>query len=262
MNDRKTGPISVSKVDRVAVVTICRPHQRNTMTLAMWRHMAVIFTGLSSDSGVRAIILRGAGGDFSAGADISEFSTVRADARQSADYEVAVDACSDAIESASKPVIAVIEGYCLGGGCHLALACDFRIVSPTAKIGIPAAKLSIVYGARSTQRLLALTGLSTAKRILFSAERLDAATALSMGLADEVAEDAYGAALSFGAQLAANAPLSIAGSKAILNGLAMAAGGFDLAFARRLIDEASESADYAEGRNAFAGKRAPEFRGM
>jgi enoyl-CoA hydratase/carnithine racemase len=256
-----SGPIAVTYVGSVAAVIISRPSQRNCMTLAMWRGMARQFEELGRDPDVRAIILTGAGGDFSAGADVSEFATVRADAQQNAEYQAAVDACSDAVEAVAKPVIAAIKGYCLGGACHLALACDFRFADSTTQIGIPGARLSIVYGVRSTQRLLALVGLSNAKRILFSGERLDAGEALSMGLIDAEVDDALGAALSFAEDVACNAPLSIAGTKAILNGLSKGPGALDPRAAQRFIDEACASADYAEGQRAFAEKRRPIFRG-
>ncbi len=118
--------IDVAIQDRVAVVTLNRPAARNAMTLAMWRGIAEIFTQLGSDPDVRAIILTGAGGDFSVGADVSEFAKVRSNVAESKAYEIAVDASSDAIANTPKPVIAVLEGYCLGGGCHLSMACDFR----------------------------------------------------------------------------------------------------------------------------------------
>ena len=253
--------IAATRVGSVAAVIISRPAQRNSMTLAMWREMARQFQELGRDASVRAIILTGAGEDFCAGADITEFASARPDAQQSAVYEAAVDACSDAIQCVPKPAIAAIRGYCLGGGCHLALACDFRFADATAKIGIPAARLSIVYGVRSTQRLLALAGLSNAKRILFSGEQFGPSEARRMGLIEPETDDALGSALSFAEQIAKNAPLSIAGSKAILNGLAMGSGALDLEAARRLIDEASESADCNEGQRAFAEKRQPVFRG-
>ena len=109
------------------------------------------------------------GDSFSVGADVSEFADVRGSASAAKDYERSVDACANAIASVGQPTVAAISGYCLGGGCHLALACDFRIAGPDASIGIPAAKLSIVYGLRSTQRLLALVGLVSAKQVLASA---------------------------------------------------------------------------------------------
>src|SRR5262249_49906635 len=125
----------------------------------------------------------------------------------------------------------------------------------------PAAKLSIIYGVNSVQRLLALTGVSNAKRILYSADRYLAEQAVSMGLIDELHEDPSLAAETFLQRLAANAPLSIAGAKCMLNGLSMCSGALDLAAAQRLIDEASDSEDFKEGRRAFAEKRPPRFRG-
>jgi enoyl-CoA hydratase/carnithine racemase len=160
-----------------------------------------------------------------------------------------------------KPVVAAISGYCLGGGCHLALACDFRFADRTAAVGIPAAKLSIVYGVRSVQRLAALVGIVNAKRILYSGDRYPAEEARSMGLIDEIHDDAGLAAEQFLGRLAVNAPLSIAGAKFMLNGLSMGAGALDLATAQRLIDAASDSDDFKEGQRAFREKRPPRFRG-
>ena len=253
--------IEVAIHDRVAVVTLNRPAVRNAMTLAMWQEIARLYGDLGRDPAVRAILLAGAGGDFSVGADIAEFGKVRDDAAQSAAYELAVDASSDAIQAAPKPTIAVLSGYCLGGGCHLAMACDFRIAGRDARIGIPAAKLSIVYGIRSTQRLAALVGVTHAKRILYTAERFTADEALAMGFVSEVADDPLAAAGAFAGGMAGNAPLSVAGAKFILDGVAMGAGALDVAAAQRLIDQAGDSDDYREGRAAFAEKRAPDFRG-
>jgi enoyl-CoA hydratase/carnithine racemase len=253
--------IEVVVEDKVAVVTLNRPEQRNAVTLAMWQGVARIFNELGSDADVRAIILTGAGGNFSVGADVTEFAKVRATAEQSADYEVAVDASSDAIMAAPKPVIAVLEGYCLGGGCHLSMPCDFRFARTDAAIGIPAAKLSIVYGIRSTQRLLTLVGLTNAKRILYTAERLGAEEAARIGLADRVSADPMADAKTLAASIAELAPLSIAGAKQILTGLAMGPGVLDENAAQQFIDRVSESADYNEGRAAFAEKRPPVFQG-
>lgn len=253
--------IHIERRDGIAHVILDRPAVKNAMTLAMWRGMAEIFAGFGADQEVRGVVLRGAGRDFSVGADISEFERIRDDRHQSAAYELAVDACSGAIAALGKPVVAAISGYCLGGSCHLALACDFRFGDRTAMVGIPAAKLSIVYGVHSVQRLLALAGVSNAKRILYSADRYPAEQAVSMGLIDELHEDAGLAAENFLQRLAVNAPLSINGAKYMLNGLSMGAGALDRAAAQWLIDEASDSEDFKEGRRAFAEKRAPLFRG-
>jgi len=271
--------------DNIATVTLNRPDRRNSVSLAMWRAIPSIFAALELDPQVRAIILTGAGADFSAGADISEFDQVRSSEEQGMTYEVAVDACCDAIANISKPTIAVLKGYCLGGGAHLAMSCDFRYAAPTAIIGIPAARLSIIYGVKGTQKLLSLVGLVNAKKILYGAQRMDALEALRIGFVDHVAgihpepprkwwsrlvgssrpspskADVVVDARSFAHTMATNAPLSISGAKFILNGVAMGRGSLDSGAAEALIAAAVRSDDYREGRAAFAAKRPPAFKG-
>ncbi|SRR6056297_100122 len=243
----------------IATVTINQPEQRNSVTYSMWRSLAETFSELSSDRSVRTILLTGAGTDFSSGANISEFASIRDDPKKAQRYEVAVDAACEAITNAPKPVIAVMRGYTLGGGAHLAMSADFRFVHPDAVCGIPASRLSIVYGVKGTRKLLALVGLANAKHILFSAERFGAAEALEMGFADRLCEDPMEEALALARNLSALAPLSQAGAKYILNGLVH--GQFDDAQADALINEAAASHDYAEGRAAFNEKRSPRFTG-
>jgi enoyl-CoA hydratase/carnithine racemase/carbon monoxide dehydrogenase subunit G len=271
--------------DEIAVVTLNRPGSRNAMTYGMWKAFPAIMGSLARNPKVRAIILTGAGDDFCSGADIPEFEKVRGDAAQATAYEVAVDACCDAIANIGKPTIAVLRGYCLGGGAHLAMSCDFRYASGGAIFGIPAARLSIVYGVRGTRKLLSLVGLPMAKKILFGAQRFSADEALLNGFVDQVSGssakttswwqrlrgaeappplapvDPMAAARDFARSLAGNAPLSIAGAKALLNGMAMGTGALDLAHAERQIEAAAGSEDYREGRAAFAEKRAPRFQG-
>lgn len=251
--------LAIAQDGGIATVTINRPVLRNSVTLAMWRDFKTVFDSLGSDTSVRAILLTGAGDDFSAGADIAEFARVRDDLEQSKAYEAAVDAGCAAIACCPKPVIAVCRGYTLGGGAHLAMSADFRFSTPGAVFGIPAARLSIVYGVQATRKLLALVGLTEAKRILYSAERFDTARGLATGFLDRVADDPMAEAQAFARDLAAQAPLTQRGAKTILNGSSF--GRFDPAEAERLIDEASASADYAEGRRAFAEKRPPRFVG-
>jgi enoyl-CoA hydratase/carnithine racemase len=253
--------ILVTARDNVGIVSLNRPEVRNAVTLSMWRELANVFSNLAHDDGIRAIVLTSTGADFCVGADISEFDTVRENKAQSAAYEIAVDDCSTAIADVSKPVIAAISGYCLGGGCHLALACDFRLADHSAKLGIPSAKLSIVYGVKSVQRLLAVVRIGNAKRMLYSGERYDAVRAHSIGLLDELWDDAISAAVALAGTLAGNAPLSVAGAKFMLNGLSMGDGALDMAAAQRMIDLAADSEDFREGRRAFAAKRPPRFRG-
>lgn len=270
--------------DEIAVVSLNRPGNRNAMTYGMWKAFPAIMGSLARNQKVRAIILTGAGDDFCSGADIPEFERVRGDAAQSIEYEVAVDACCDAIANIGKPTIAVLRGYCLGGGAHLAMSCDFRYASAGAIFGIPAARLSIIYGVRGTRKLLSLVGLPVAKKILFGAQRFAADEALRIGFVDHVSgtsakpagwwqrlrgaevtaptpADPMTAARDFARSLAGNAPLSIAGAKALLNGMAMGTGALDLQHAERLIEAAAGSEDYREGRAAFGEKRAPGFQG-
>jgi enoyl-CoA hydratase/carnithine racemase len=251
--------IELTQQGTTAVVTLNRPSKRNAVTLHMWRDIARLFGELGGDDAVRTVVLTGAGSNFSVGADISEFESVRDDIALSAEYEVAVDAATEAIAGVAKPTIAVVDGFCLGGGCHLAMACDFRFAKNDAAFGIPAARLSIVYGFHSTRRLLALVGLTHAKRILFLGERFDAAEAVRIGMADGCSDDPIAVADRMAATLADNAPLSITGAKFILNGLA--SGDIDPAAVQAIIDRASASEDYREGRLAFAQKRRPIFKG-
>ncbi|MEZ5878110.1 MAG: enoyl-CoA hydratase-related protein [Tepidamorphaceae bacterium] len=243
----------------VAVVVVNRPAQRNSMTLAMWRVIGELFWNLDADPAVRVIILTGAGEDFSSGADITEFAAIRDDTAQAVAYEEAVDYGCGAIANVGKPVIAAIKGYCLGGGAHLAMSCDFRYAHEEAVFGIPAARLSIVYGVEGTRKLLALVGVTQAKRIMYSAERFNAAHALSTGFVDRVSKAPREDAAEFASKLLANAPLSIRGAKYILTATAL--GTFDPKEADRLINAASASYDYREGRVAFAEKRPPRFEG-
>lgn len=241
-----------------ATVTLNRPEARNAITLAMWKDIASIFTELRSDRNVRTILLKGSGGNFSVGADVSEFSEVRNDAAASTEYEICVDAASDAIATTPQPVMAVLRGYCLGGACHLCLACDFRYGHTTTSIGIPAAKLSIVYSVKTTRRLLSIVGPVQAKRMLFSAERLWAEEAHRIGLIDRVVEDPEAQAMAFARSMSELAPLSIAGAKYIIDDLCE---GGRAAKAQAIIDAASNSKDYLEARRAFAEKRQPSFGG-
>lgn len=270
--------------DHIAVVTLNRPASRNAMTLSMWRTIPAILATLEGDANVRAVILTGAGTDFCAGADIPEFDRVRSDPEQSSAYETAVDACCDAIAQINKPMIAVLRGYCLGGGAHLAMSCDFRYAASDAVFGIPAARLSIIYGVKGTLKLLTLVGLPRAKKILFSAERFDAQEALTIGFVDHVAQtrqsdsdgwlnrllgrspevivgDPMADARVFAKALCLNAPLTQKGAKTLLNGLAFGRGSLDLQHAEQLIARAAASEDYREGRRAFAARRAPGFQG-
>ena len=255
--------IQVSWPERgVALVTLDRPSRRNALNLAAWRGLAEQFRALAGERGVRLIILTGAGGHFCAGADISEFAEVRADSASGAAYEREVAACYAAIRAAPQPTIAAIDGACVGGGCAIALCCDFRVMHRAARFGIPATRLGTIYTVAECGFLYSIVGLANAKRILYSSDLFDIVAAREMGFADVVAKGgAVDAAIEFGERIMANAPLALAGTKLILE--ALAAG--DVAARRGEIDslvkQALDSEDYREGARAFLEKRPARFTG-
>lgn len=253
--------ITLEVQGQTAVVSINRPHKRNALTLKLWRRLGQVFEELDTRDDVRVVILTGEGSSFCSGADISEFAEVRSNPQQVNEYELAVDGCCDAINACRKPTIAAINGFCIGGGVNVAMSCDFRYASQTALIGIPAAKLSIIYGIKGTRRLYELVGLTNAKWVLFSGKSMSAPDALTIGLVDKVVANGFDAALQFADDLETNAPLSINGAKRLLDSLV--AGGTPLTDEQvnALVDEAAASKDYAEGRKAFSEKRSPSFTG-
>ena len=252
------------KVERapISTVTIDRPEKRNACNQAMWQEMWRVFDDLSEDPTVRTVILTGAGGHFCAGADISEFGDVRGDAAAAESYARDTDGCENALAKLRKPTVAAISGVAVGGGCGLALCCDFRIGDKTARMGIPAARLSIVYSIEACQKLYNAVGLANAKRVLYTGEILDAGVCREIGLLDNLVEgDALAGAIAFAEHMSENAPLSIAGSKLALNALANGEAVEKEAELKQLQFAAADSEDYQEGRLAFMEKRKPNFVG-
>jgi enoyl-CoA hydratase/carnithine racemase len=254
--------ILVSVKDGVAIVTLNRPKKRNAVHLQMWRRLEATFLDLAKETSVRAAILTGAGGNFCAGADISEFGDVRSDAESGRIYEDATEAATIAIRDFPLPTIAAVSGYGVGGGCGLALACDFRVGDPSTRMGIPAARLSIVYSALDCGLLYRAVGLAQAKRVLFSGRHFVVDQCLGMGLIDSAHEkDALVGALELAGEFVANAPLSLRGSKIVLEALAAHQVDEKRESILAVIDQAFESVDYKEGAKAFMEKRQPVFVG-
>jgi enoyl-CoA hydratase/carnithine racemase len=243
------------------IVTIDRPQRRNALDRQAWGDLGRAFSVLREDAAVRAIILTGAGGAFCAGDDILAFASVRDDpAARKAYWDTIMD-CYAAVSGARVPVVAAVSGPCVGGGCTLALRCDFRIVDATAKFGVPPARLGLVYPPDSTQLLVATAGAVMAKRMLYTGALVGAEAALACGLATEMAADPVAAATAFVQPMLGNAPLSLEASKLACD--AAMAGRLDAVAAAvmAMSDQADQSEDYREGTRAFAEKRAPVFTG-
>jgi len=254
--------ILVATEANLAVVTLNRPQRVNAIKLDMWIALRALFSELEKRSDVRAVILTGAGGNFSAGADISEFGSNRLGAEAGMAYEDHYRAAVEAVRVFPKPVIAAIPGNCMGGACALAMACDFRVAGPDARFAIPASKLGVVYGMPECRLLFALVGISNAKRILFLGTPVEASEAERMGLVDRLVEGpVLPAAVSLAEEMAERAPLSISGHKTILNALAAGEAEKRAHELHDLVRLAVESADYREGVKAFGEKRKPRFVG-
>ncbi len=245
-----------------AIVTLNRPARRNALTLAMWNELGRIVTRLGEAPEIRAIILTGAGAAFSAGADISEFPAVRATIEDGRAYEEAGDHCQTAIARCSKAMIAAITGPCFGGAVGVALSCDFRVADDTAYFGIPAARLSNVYGVVETRALFDAVGYAAAKEVLFTGRRYDVTEAYRIGLATHRATGAaIEAAKALATSMRTSAPITIKGTKVVLEAIARAETDKREEAIQLVKDEAIASDDYKEGVAAFAAKRDPVFRG-
>ncbi len=256
------GRLRVERDGPVGRLVLDNPERRNAISADMWRAIAPAMTGFNADASIRCIVIRGEGTQaFAAGADISEFENNRSSEGEVKEYEAAITAAHHAIESSPKPVIALIHGFCVGGGLAVALSCDLRYADASSRFAVPAARLGLGYGVHGPGRLVATVGHAAAREIMFSARRYNADEALAMGLVNRVLPDAELDAYvqKFALDLAANAPITIAASKAVINALAEPHGEFSAAEAAVLRCMRSE--DYVEGRRAFMEKRAPDFKG-
>ncbi len=246
----------------IAVVTLNRPEKRNVVSLAMWRGLGEIYRDFARRSDVRVVILTGAGGHFCGGADISEFSKVRNSVEDARAYGEAGRSATQAIMDLPQPTIAAVHGYGVGGGCGLALACDMRVGDATTQMGIPAARLSIVYGVLDSGLLLRAVGLAKAKLVLYSGRYFPIGECQAMGLIDIFAEQgALSGAQALAEELSKRAPLSQRGAKVVLEALARDEVEQHSAEIAALQEAATNSEDYREARQAFLEKRMPLFKG-
>lgn len=248
------GQVRVETGGHTAVVTIDNPAKRNAMTPAMWESLPPLLDGLATDPAVRVVVLTGAGDTFCAGADITGLP--RMGAGDGRDLSVAAET---ALAGFPKPVIAAIRGYCIGGACQLAAACDLRLATDDARFAVTPAKIGIVYPASATARLVRLIGASATKHLLYSAELIDAAHALRVGLVDELAApgDLGTRVTALADTMASRSQLTIRASKEIVD--AIADGTFEPELGRRWREFAADGPDAAEGITAFTERRPPDF---
>lgn len=253
--------ILVDREGDVATVTLSNPGRLNAMSVSMWQGLARSFAGLSDDSTLRCIILRGADGNFAAGADIEEFSTVRSTVAQGLAYHhETIAGALDAIACCPHPTVAAIEGVCVGGGLEIACACDLRIAAPVARFGIPINRLGFPLAPGELTQLLQLVGKAVTLEILLEGRVFDAAAALQKGLVHRVVDDAIADAQSTAKRIAAGAPLAARMNKLLVRRLAPQPAPLtqdELNAAFSFLD----SEDYREGVQSFLDKRTPRFTG-
>jgi len=251
-----------TKVDgSIGWLTIDRPHSRGALNAAMWEALPTAIDALASSSGVRVIVIRGSQGYFIAGADISEFAELRSNPELARSYDRGAEQTLESLAHLAVPSIAMIDGPCVGGGCLIAFGCDLRIVSTTARMGIPAGKLGLAYPYAALERLAALVGEAQALSLTLTGRLVDGAEAQRRGLVqfcvDPGSLEAETVALAH--EIAANAPLSLRYLRQALRREVPAMLSRDEISA--LANACFESADYREGIEAFLDKRQPLFRG-
>lgn len=245
-----------------AWLVLNRPERRNALNREMWAAIPPLMKSFDEDINIRCVVIRGGGHEaFAAGADISEFAESRNDAAAARDYEALNGAALAAIRDCSKPVIAMIQGYCIGGGLAMALACDLRVSDAGAIFALPPARLGLAYPQDGLADLVSTVGAATAKDMIFTARRMNADEALRLGLINRLAGDVESETKSLCAEIAAGAPLTITHSKRAIDLLANRPAHASSNEVARLAARCFNSRDYAEGRAAFAAKRKPEFRG-
>jgi enoyl-CoA hydratase len=253
--------VVIEKKRRVATVTINRPEAMNALNEAVILEIESALNELQDDDQTRAIVITGAGEKaFVAGADIAAMRDM--DQKQAKAFSQLGQRLMTLIENHAKPVIAAINGYALGGGCEIALACDIRIASENAKLGQPEINLGIMCGYGATQRLTRLIGKGKAKELAFTGDLIDAASAEKLGLVNKVvpAAELMAVAGEFAEKLAAKPALALSSTKRAINKADELSLSKGLNFEAKCFAECFQSDDQKEGMDAFLNKRKPVFQ--
>ena len=270
MSEVKKLNLSTNKIlaqfsNKIGHIIFNNPERHNAVSLEMWDAVEEALIAFSKDENIRVVVLSGSGGNsFVSGADISKFGSERGSKDAVNHYNARIKVVYNLIESFAKPTIAMINGYCIGGGLNLASCTDFRIVSEKSQFAMPAAKLALGYPFEAVNRLINAVGVAEAKLLMFTAKRIDAETALRLGFVQEVvAEDTLEKRVMEIAEIIVkNAPLTVAAMKYIsMQAMKADPGSRDLKTCDAMVAACFASNDYEEGRNAFMEKRKPNFIG-
>lgn len=259
-----SGRMLAEKDGTIGWMIFDHPERRNAVTQAMWLELGEILEDFAKDETIRVVVLKGAGDRaFVSGADISQFGAQRRNATEVAASNRLTDVARQALAAFPKPTMAMIQGYCLGGGLAIALMCDLRFASEDSTFGIPAARLGVGYAAPGIALLQALVGPAYTREIMFTGRRFSGEEALRMGLINRLLPGAELATYvqDYAATIGSNAPLTIRAAKLASTELLKAEDARDLSVVQRAVAACFDSADYQEGRTAFLEKRPPAFTG-